>query len=386
MIWLTWRQHRAQVLVCVLGLAVLGVFLVVTGIGMASTFTDSGLAHCLATTPDGCPDLAGAWLNQYSGYQFAVPLFLFLPALLGVACGSPLVAREIEQGTHRMIWMQSVSRTRWLSVKLIVLGTMVVVASAAYTIALQWWSGPLVAANNNDRFAPGVFDLLGSVPVLYSLFAFALGVAAGAVIRRAIPAMGATLVTFTGVRVAVEFLLRPLYQPALTDTYSLAVKSQATRSSLPGTWLISAHTVDRSGDVVSNGIGVDYTRIVGDCPNLALPKGTLPSPADLQTCFRDAGVHVVATYQPAARYWMFQGIEFGALSVSRGRGGRGGFLVGAAPRRLTPPHERTRRIRLSQRTWMMATRRIPPGLSTVTSSPARWPEIAAPKGESSEIR
>ena len=42
--------------------------------------------------------------------------------------------------------------------------------------------------------------------------------------------------------------------------------------------------------------------------------------------------------------------------------------------------------RLCQRTWTTATRWIPPGLSTLTSSPARWPEIAAPKGESSEIR
>lgn len=311
MIWLTSRQHRAQLIACAIGLAALCAYLLATGIGMASTFTDSGLAACLARTPNGCSGLEAPFISQYSSYLIVVPLFLVLPALLGVACGSPLVAREMELGTHRMIWMQSVSCTRWLSVKLIGLGAMVIITSAVYTVVLQWWSGPLIAANGNARFAPGVFDLLGSVPVLYAAFAFALGVAAGAVIRRALPAIAATLVVFTTVRVAVDVALRPNYLRPLTDTYSLPDPTQATHASeLPGTWLISANTVDKAGHIIGTGSGnIDFTKIVSDCPNLATVNGIVPSPTGIQACLQQVGAHVVATYQPADRYWMFQGVE-----------------------------------------------------------------------------
>ena len=40
------------------------------------------------------------------------------PALIGVFWGAPLVARELEAGTHRLVWTQSVTRTRWLATKL----------------------------------------------------------------------------------------------------------------------------------------------------------------------------------------------------------------------------------------------------------------------------
>lgn len=320
MIWLTWRQHRFQVIAGAAVLAVLGVFILVTGIGMVSSFNDSGLAACFAATPSGCSELASSWSSQYSGYQFVIPLFLLLPGLIGAFWGSPLIAREVEQGTQRMIWMQSISRTRWLAVKVVVLLLLAVLGATLYTLALQWWSQPLVTASNNNRFNPGVFDLLGVVPVAYAIFAFALGVLVGAVIRKTVPAMGATLVAFVAVRVAVEFFLRPHYQAALTESYSLAPDAKTILSRTPGTWQISAQTVDKAGHVVSNGIGIDFNRIVGVCPSLAGGSaGVAPSASNTQTCIRDAGIHVVATFQPADRYWPFQGVEaaiFLALSAA----------------------------------------------------------------------
>jgi hypothetical protein len=311
MTWLTWRQHRLQLLAGVLVLGVVGAFLLVTGVGMVSTFHDSGLAACFAATPSGCSDLASSWSSQYSGYQFVIPLFLVLPGLIGVFWGSPLISREIEQGTHRMIWMQSVSRARWLAVKILAFAATVVAGSTLLTLALEWWSGPLITASNDERFNPGIFDLLGIVPAAYAIFAFALGVVAGVLIRRAVPAMGATLMTFAVVRVGVEFFLRPHYQPAVTDNYSLTFAAKATQQSdMPGTWLISAQTIDRSGHVVGTGRGIDFNRIVSDCPNLAAPGGGIaPDPGNIQACIHSAGVHVVATFQPASRYWLFQGIE-----------------------------------------------------------------------------
>jgi hypothetical protein len=315
-IWLTWRQHRLQLVAGAGVLLVVIAFLVVTGIGMQASFNDSGAAACLARSSGGCSALAGSWSSQYAGYQFLIPFFLVLPALIGVFWGGPLVSRELEQGTHRMIWTQSVSRRRWLVIKLGILAAAVIAGSIVLTLALEWWSGPLVAAAGDDRFMPGVFDLLGVVPVAYGVFAFGLGAAAGTIIGRTVPAMAATLVAFAGVRILVEFILRPHYQTALTDTYQLSQGATTTGALMPGAWQMSSETVDRVGRVVGSGIGIDFNKVVNDCPNLAGPGGTpVPDPSNLGTCIRQAGIHVIATYQPANRYWIFQGIEAGLFVV-----------------------------------------------------------------------
>ena len=312
MIWLTWRQHRLQLLAGALTLMAMLVFLVVTGIGMRASFNDSGAAACFARTPSDCSSVASAWSNQYAGYQFLIPFFLVLPAIVGVFWGGPLVSRELEHGTHRMVWMQSVTRGRWLLVKLGILAGAVIVGSTVLTLVLEWWSGPLVTAAGNDRFLPGVFDLLGLVPIAYGVFAFGLGAAASAVIGRTVPAMAATLLTFAGVRVAVEFVLRPHYEPPLTDSFQLSAVATSRQSSLPGAWQLTAETVDKTGHVVGGGMGIDFNSVVGDCPNLAGPGGAaIPDLSKVSACIRQAGIHVVATYQPADRYWVFQGIEAG---------------------------------------------------------------------------
>lgn len=312
MIWLTWRQHRFQLLAGAAILVLLLAFLAVTGVGMQSSFTDSGLSACLAGSASDCSSLASTWSSQYAGYQFVIPLFLVLPGLVGVFWGGPLVAREFEQGTHRMVWTQSVSRTRWLMVKLGALAAAVIVGSIVLTAALEWWSGPLVAAAGDDRFMPGIFDLLGAAPIAYGVFAFGLGVAAGAIIGRTVPAMAATLVGFAGVRVLVEFVARPHYQPALTESYRLSADATTTKSPMPGAWQMSAETVDSAGNLVGTGQGIDFNRVIGDCPGLGGPGGgALPNPSNIDACIRQAGIHVIATYQPADRYWPFQAIEAG---------------------------------------------------------------------------
>ncbi|HEV3230800.1 MAG TPA: hypothetical protein VG245_00955 [Candidatus Dormibacteraeota bacterium] len=58
------------------------------------------------------------------------------------------------------------------------LGGAVVAGVGILTLLLRWWSCPLVQTAN-DRFEPGIFDLLGAVPLAYAFFAFAAGVATG---------------------------------------------------------------------------------------------------------------------------------------------------------------------------------------------------------------
>ena len=120
MIWLTWRQHRLQLLYGAVVLAILTVFLLSTGFGISAAFRSSGLAQCLSVPGRDCGaanDLFMGGGGRYSGLWFTIPLFLIVPAMVGVFWGAPLVAREVEQGTHRLAWTQGVGRIRWAGTK-----------------------------------------------------------------------------------------------------------------------------------------------------------------------------------------------------------------------------------------------------------------------------
>jgi hypothetical protein len=109
-----------------------------------------------------------------------------------------------------MAWNQSVTRTRWLAVKLAVIGVAAMATTGLLSLMLTWWSSPIdraVGLNPTHgitliRIAPVLFDARGITPVAYAAFAFALGVTAGALTRRTIPAMAAALAVFAIIQLA----------------------------------------------------------------------------------------------------------------------------------------------------------------------------------------
>jgi hypothetical protein len=305
MIWLTWRQHRLQLLFGTVVLALITTLLLVSGFGIASTFRSSGLAGCLAVPGRNCGDVQSIFSTRYSNLQFTIPLFLILPALIGVFWGAPLVAREVEQGTHRLAWTQGISRLRWAGTKIAALSAATVVGAAVLTWVLSWWSRPFVAASGS-RFGLGVFDLRGVVPVAYAFFALAVGVAAGTVIRRTVPAMGASLGIYAVVRLGVELWLRPHYASPIAVSYPWA--KQDPRSGL-GDWVLSSNTFDRAGHLLAKGQSIDFTVLGPRCPGLLPPKGGFPDKGALEACVQRIGVQIHASIQPGNRYWLFQGIE-----------------------------------------------------------------------------
>jgi hypothetical protein len=305
MIWLTWRQHRLQLLSGTVVLAVLAMALLLSGSGIASSFRSSGLADCLAVPGRDCQALKSLFTGRYMSLQFTVPLFLIMPALIGVFWGAPLLAREVEQGTHRLAWTQSMGRLRWTLTKVVVLGVATVLGAALIAWLLSWWSRPLVAAGDS-RFSPGVFDLRGIVPVAYALFALAVGVAAGTLMRRTVAAMAVTLGVYATVRLAVELWLRPHLASPRTLSYPLFGSSP--RSGL-GDWVLSTNTMDGAGHVLSNGESFNLDVLGPRCPGLLPSRGALPDQTAVQECIQRIGLHVQATYQPGNRYWLFQGLE-----------------------------------------------------------------------------
>jgi ABC-2 family transporter len=304
MMWLTWRQHRAQALATLIGLGVIGAFSLITGPRIASAFRE--LHACLVVPGQDCTLLHESFDRRFNSLQFVVPLYMVVPVLIGVFLGAPLIAREVEQGTHRLAWTQSVTRGRWALTKMGLVSVFTVTAAGVFAWIVTTWSRPLVAASG-DRFGFGVFDLRGIVPIAYGLFAVALGTAAGALIRKTLPAMAATLGAFVAVRVAVEVLLRPRYLPEQTVSYPFL--SGGPRAGL-GDWVISSRVFDPTGRFVSsNGnITVDPSALAHYCPGVpAAPS--LGGKDEIGRCLTHLGVRIVDTYQPASRFWLFQGIE-----------------------------------------------------------------------------
>src|SRR5215469_6100415 len=206
MIWLTWRQHRLEGLVTLGVLAVIGVFLLITGRAMANSFQQLVLSNCPTSKSFSCGELEMAFRIVQAGPLLALALAL----LLGALVGAPLVTREVEQRTHLLIWTQSITRLRWLTVKLALVLGAGLLASGALLALLIWWNSPV--AQIFGSLGASVYDTSGPVWVASALLALALGMFAGALTRRTVAAIFLTLVLFVAIRVPVELLWRPNFE------------------------------------------------------------------------------------------------------------------------------------------------------------------------------
>ena len=142
MIWVAWRQHRAEGLMMLGVLAVLGVFLLITGLEhgeqLSAAWAEPLSGADLNGRPMCCAD-AGVWDPVWLCCCSLTPFCCFLPLLLGALVGAPLVAREVEQRTHLLVWTQSITRLRWLTVKLALVLGAGLLASGALLAVLIWW-------------------------------------------------------------------------------------------------------------------------------------------------------------------------------------------------------------------------------------------------------
>jgi hypothetical protein len=251
-----------------------------------------------------CDALTSDFRNQFGGASILLLGLTILPALAGMFLGAPLIAREVERGTFRLAWTQGITRTHWVLVQVGSLLGGVIVVFTAFSLLLTWWRGPLDQVSG-DRFANG-FDLEGAAPVAYAVFAIALGIFIGVLVRRTLPAMALTLGGFVVLRGVIEFGLRPQYVPPIARISDPAVGNPDHYN---GDWVFNNgfSYVDRAGHPVSS----------ADAVNMC--SGTAKGAAlDFTTCLQQRGIRFLNHYQPADRFWLFQGIEstiFVALAV-----------------------------------------------------------------------
>ena len=274
---LIWRLHRQQAYFAAAGLIVVTVVLVITGTRMTDEF-HSAIAACTPVHTCGS-------LRLFDGDGAILDLVLAtagIPLLFGLFWGAPLVAKDLEEGTQNFAWTQTVTRRKWF---LSTAAAVVVVAAAWAAVLgslLTWWETP-ESFLNGTRF-DFAFDLSGIAPVAYAIFAVALGMAAGSILKRVLPALAVTLTGFIGIRGAIEMWVRPHYLAPISET--VAFKNAEAP---PGAWVIKTSLVNRAGHIVPQHL-----------------RGACTSTRCLDSLYK-----LIITYQPASRYWTFQGIESG---------------------------------------------------------------------------
>lgn len=247
MMWLVWRQHRVQVLATIGLLLALGAFLLAMGREAATV----------------------------------VSYLPIVPLLVGVFWGAPVLSRELERGTHRLAWTQSVTRRHWLAAKLGGLGLVVTLAGLALGLMINAWA----KASDSDVFADEVlFGGTGIAVGAWWLFAFVLGVSTGGLTRRLLPAIGVTIAVFV-------VALYGMFQAR--DEYAEPLRGVPDG---PGALVTGSALVSPSGVEVEEA-----------------PECADAGRRFYLECVDEAGYSTILYYQPADRYWRFQWTETGIL-------------------------------------------------------------------------
>jgi hypothetical protein len=279
MIWVTWRQHRGQAIACLALFCVLAIAAIAIGAWMRSTFSHDGLGACLARSGGAdCPQTITSFVKEFSGGVTA-PLFLAavaIPGLLGAVVGAPLLGRELEQGTWRLAWSQTVPRTRWMVTKLALVTGGLVVFGVAATLVMTWFHAPMDRVSS--RLQMSSFNFEGLTFTCSLLCGFGLAVLAGLLLRNTIGAMVVGYLAWEVPNLVVLLLNGPIkIPPAVTTRIPCHVGcSGATTDSVPP---VTGHL----GDLV-----LSVTR---------------------------SGNELVVRYLPASRFWTTQLIGAGLLLV-----------------------------------------------------------------------
>jgi hypothetical protein len=286
MTWVSWRLQRTETLVVVGIFALLAALLVPTGIQMSNAYHHDGLAACLSSNPGPtCGNALGAFRQRFQSLIDLANWFTLVPGLIGVLLAAPFIF-DLEHGTYRLAWTQSITRGRWLFGKLGVSVLAAVLAAGALILLSAWWRAPSV--HIDGRLDSGNYDSTGTVVFGYTLFALALAVAVGAIWRRAAASLAVAFVGYFALRVFVDFSLRDHLVAPLKATY---------KGFQQPSFLYNAHILSITGNLHGREIMSGGGGFIGG-QTKAGPPG-----------LRNAVFHVV--YQPESHFWPLQLTETG---------------------------------------------------------------------------
>ena len=315
MAWVTWRQHRAALIGVAVFLGALAVALWLAGRQLHHAYA-AALAACHPASSLACPGAVNAF-DGTNGFLANGLILQAVPVLIGAFVGAPVLARELETGTFRYAWTQGFGRWRWTLAKLVLLAVVLAAVAGVFSLLFSWYYQPYFVAGNDATslteytpFFPGLFDLRGIGFAAWTLAAFAIGALAGALIRRVVPAIAATLAAYAGLAFAAGAWLRPAYMtPVITSNLNV-----------PGSAWVMSQWWTKGGRFAF--AGWPSERLLNQfCP--AGPVGPVgpggkSKAVGIGECLTQHGYTQWTSYRPASRFWPFQWIEGGwllALSV-----------------------------------------------------------------------
>ncbi|WP_416985430.1 transporter [Streptomyces sp. T028] len=295
-LWLAWRQQRVPIGIGAAALAVAAAIAAYYRSGMLDALNSGLFDHC-DTGPLYCTrsDTGLPLLLDVEPLKYLGALNIALPVVIGVFWGAPLLGRDRELGTHRMILAQGVSRGQWFASRFALAATTTIALSSLLAGVFAWWWRP-AADRSYGLFWYDVTALSGSGPrvVAAALFGLAAGTLLGLLARRVLAAMGLTLLV-TGL---MTFLLEWTHRTRLLVPPHTYVSAGSTPKAPMGEkWSTGTY-----GLITASGRHDD----VLNCP--------FPSGAQLKECMAAHG-YVARFYEanPAGDYWSFQWTDTAVL-------------------------------------------------------------------------
>ena len=298
MTWLTWRLHRAE--------AAIGVLLFVGLLATMYLAIQNVDAAYEAARQEGCFErgesiLCSERLTDYyaraSDWRNLTTLLHGVPLAAAALLAIPTL-QELERGTHRLAWTQSISRRRWTLTRIGFVAGVAALVAAVWAVRAAGWRATILR-HEEPHFGRNAFELWPAVLIGYGLFAVALALAAAVVVRRLIPVLALLIVGFIGTRVVTTFVLRERYRDPIEETVAGA-GDPGPYTTDERRWVVDESWLTRTGERIS---WEEVNRLCASSADAQNPETAYPQ------CLTDNGLQYYRAYHPTDRFDQFQAIE-----------------------------------------------------------------------------
>ena len=219
--WITWRRYRVRLILLTLYVLALIICMLLTEHEIPNLVTSCGSVVMLTAHGRAC---VAAGSRVFSRDRVIVLGIVFVPVLMAVSLGAPLIASEFEAKTNRLAWAQGVTRTRWLLVAWLTLTIPAVIMMSLLELTTGWWAAHVYGIAFAGQIQGAPTGLTGVAPVAIALFGLSLGTCIGAFFRSSSMSAAATLIGLAVVLTYISIKVngpQPLPQWGVAGIYVL---------------------------------------------------------------------------------------------------------------------------------------------------------------------